>query len=741
MIIVSVRSHNWCSKKKARIDVHAGNRFLLSSTTFSPNLYLSQIHSNTSAQSLLQGLEFLSRSIDQKSASLKVLVESNFERFVRAKTTIDNVYAEMRNQGVEAEAEKPRPHSRTTNKGSNTHFRTTSGQTSTNSTKGVYKTLSNDKRKNALAKESEYGVQGIKGPLIEVAVKAEEIWGPALGSREKEESLRLILDSVAQRQDIFNRLPAISDCIKRRDYKHLVEEYSRARKYVDQAREVANQAMNDRVPLTDSQVHQIVITGRMWSEVEDRIDDFKRSIWRKLTNTQGTPSQHPGRTAHEECMALISILLELGVEDSPIWVWLLSRYDGLKNKISASSERFRVEIEVIRRRLANAETPASQTLAAHLKASAQNRLGDKFNELDMAPVIELWDMILSSITNLVSVKTGILGEILEFWEKSQLFIDGKVQNTLPVGIDGQSQIHHRLSADGSRQLQDGVIELIELLRENVFSFFADPPIEDISMLYSPNPQTPNSPNTPVSAPPSLLGHQNRRFKFDISQPPPPSPKRGEFWDEFAFWPPHSNSLSGTYYLGKILNLLGVAASEILAIKSIALAASLPEKLRIMIAGARDRSARAICAAWNRDAEIFNVLEDWTRSKEKRDLTAVPAYFSSFEGDVISGIQKILYILDVASNKPGSTSLISPPPAKLLQMVRSQFVMTLYRVLSSMVENAEKPNNDDSPGWISELNMTHELGRGVVSKDMYENSINMKSRVSFSPLGLVQRRYS
>jgi len=77
-----------------------GNRFLLSSTTFSPSLFLSQVHNNASTESLAAGLDFLSRSIEQKFLPrLKVLVESNFERFVRAKATIDNVYKEMRDQG------------------------------------------------------------------------------------------------------------------------------------------------------------------------------------------------------------------------------------------------------------------------------------------------------------------------------------------------------------------------------------------------------------------------------------------------------------------------------------------------------------------------------------------------------------------------------------------------------------------------------------------------------------------
>ena len=76
---------------------------MLSSTTFSPALFLSQVHNEASTDSLLQGLDFLSRSIEKKSASLKVLVEANFERFVGAKATIDRVYSEKRAVGVEPE--------------------------------------------------------------------------------------------------------------------------------------------------------------------------------------------------------------------------------------------------------------------------------------------------------------------------------------------------------------------------------------------------------------------------------------------------------------------------------------------------------------------------------------------------------------------------------------------------------------------------------------------------------------
>ena len=646
---------------------------------------------------MLQGLDFVSRSIDQKSASLKVLVESNFERFVRAKTTIDNVYSEMRNQGTDLEQDRSRSHSRVTSR-SSTHFRNASGQGPLSPGKGANKALPSDKKKNAMTKENEYGVQGIKAPLIEVAVKAEEIWGPALGGREREGNLKLVMDSVNQRQGIFKVGKAVSECIKRKDYEGLVREYSRARKYTEEARQIANNASNSQMLLTNSEVHQIVITGRMWSEMEDGIEHFKRDIWRKLTNIQNSTTLSTEGKTQDDHMALIGILLELGVEDNPIWVWLLSQYDHLKNKITATFERSRVEIEVLRRRLANTEPPVSQIVASHLRSPTRKDAGKTNKDLDTPPVLELWDLILNSLNNLLSVQGGILGEVIEFWSKAQTFIDGKGQKTLPIGIDGRSRKHHRLSTDGVKDLQNGASELVGILQENIYSFFADTPIEDISMLYSPMTPTPLTPQSAILSP---YAHQDSRFRFDENHPLPPSLRRGEAWEEFAFWPPYANSLSGVHYLEKLLTLLGSAASEAITMGPIASGHTLSEKLRNMITIARERSARAACAAWGRDAEMCKIMEDWSRASDQPELTNMPARFSALETTVLSGMQKILYIPEAAVTKSVSVTIVSPPPAKLVQMVRSQFVTSLYKALSGMVENAESSRaqyeKDDNVG--------------------------------------------
>ena len=665
-------------------DARLRNKFMLSSTTFSPPLFLSQAHSKASTQSLLQGLDHLSQSIDQKSASLKVLVESNFERFVRAKATIDNVYTEMRNQGVSHDTSPSRPQSRAAARASG-HFRNFSGAGGP----GALQPPPTPK-KNALVKDSEYGVLGIKNPLLEVTQKAEEVWGPALGGKERETGLKAVTDAVAKDRPIYELATKLSKSIKQKDYDSIIEQYNSARAYANGAKDLAEKAGTARQQLSDEQVHHILVTGRMWMDVEEQVKKLKREVWRRLSNVQSVLPNSNG-LQQEEHMELISLLLELGVDDNPIWVWLLSRYDYLKNKITAVSERSKVEVEIIRRRLASAEKPNPQTAASFLRNAGKD-VSTYAQDTDQ--VIEMWELINAYLVKLLSPQSGLLAEIMDFWESTQSFINGQKQKLLPTGFEGQSRQHHRLSDAGVQDLQKGLLELVNLVKGAILALFADPPIEDISLLFSP--QLPNTPNTPGSAA-ALSPRDNRFGSLNAAHVPPPSPKKGEPWEEFAFWPPYSNSLSAVHYLSKFLVLIGTATSEMASMNPSS-GTQVFEKLKALVSGSRERCVRAVLAAWNNDAENCKNLEDWTRSTEKRDQTKMPQQFFDLESSVLSGTQKILYISE-AMTKSGSTDVVTPPPAKLLQMVRTQFVTSIYKALSGMVENAEKPIKTSDDEWV------------------------------------------
>lgn len=633
---------------------------------------------------LLAGLEFLSNSIEKKSASLKVLVESNFERFVGAKATIDRVYTEMREQGREVEPPK-RSHQRG---GSRSSF---SGRKASDSlSAGILHAVPTERKKNALVKESEYGVYGIKVPLTEVAVKAEEVWGPALNGREKEETLKSILESVEHHRGLFEVGTALHDAMRRKDHDAIVEEHRRARKYAEEARTIVEDASTSRIPLSDAQVHQVIVTARMWADVERQIELFKRDSWKRLTSTHFTKLQTgTDETKSDEYMSIISIMLELGVEDNPIWIWLLSRYEYLKSRLTTTCERSRVEIEILRRHLANGEKPSLLQQQKHLRSIPVNsNVSAEPHKLDTPKVIEFWEHVFASMTTLLSTKGGLLGELLEFSDITQSFMSGRAQRTLPTGHQNQSSMHHRLTDDNKIQLEKGTAELTNIIREHVYSFFSDPPVEDVSLLFSPLPltPTPTTPRTPMSA--ALSPTTGSRFRFDPNNVPPPSPSRGESWEKYAFWPPHSNALSGSNFLSKTLVLVGTAANELASLKLPETGSELrlDEALRLLLGSVRERCVQAVCAAWNTDAEKLKVLEDWTRNVDRKDTTNLPQRFLAVQSFLLNNLQKILYI--EASNKT-NVNVIGPPSNKLVQMVRSQFVTSLYRTLSGMVECAEK----------------------------------------------------
>lgn len=705
------------------------SRFLLSSTSFSPALFLSQAHHSDSIESLIDGLDHLSQSIDQKSASLKVLVEANFERFVRAKATIDSVYKEMRDQGVSKD--------QTLSARRSGHFRSYSGQQRGPSP--APSPAPAGTRKNALTKESEYGMKGIRGPLVEASVKAEEVWGPALGGRDREQMLKSVVDSMEKHRDVYEIGSHLFKSIQQRDYDSVFEQYTKARTLANRAKSIVEQASSSNRQLADHEAHTILAMGRMWMDVDQQIQAFKRDLWRRLSDAPTTSTTSTASGPVEEHMELIGALLELGVENNPIWTWLHSRYDFLKLKITSFCERCKVEIEILRRRLANGEKPSADVTASYLRLAPRDGPSEFPERLDSDHVIELWDCIQAFLTRLLSSQNGLLGETLDFWEVSQSFIDGNRQRLLPVGFEGESRKHHRLSPENVQQLEKGIVEIVNLIRQNVLSLFHEPPTEDISLLSSPIPPSPTSPASRGITP------TESRFKLDPKNLPIPVPKRGEHWEDFAFWPPFSNSLSGVHYLSKFLTMVGTAASEMAALRPVGSPGPTHDLLKSLVSVVRERAARVACDAWSKDAEICKMLEDWTRDSEKRDLTKMPGLFAAFEGAILSGMQKILYISD-ATAKSASVDVVTQPSAKMLQMVRTQFVSSVYKALSGLVENAERltASEEENEWVISRPIMTSQAidaALAVLSADSVDSSNrNVRILLTLSNLKALQAEH-
>ncbi|KHJ33923.1 putative exocyst complex component sec5 [Erysiphe necator] len=699
-------------------NIRLRNKFLLSSTTFSPSLFLSQVHSTATTQDLLEGLEILSQSIDQKSASLKVLVESNFERFVRAKATIDNVYKEMKYRGEDSTPNltRPRTHSRHTSRNS---FRTSSNNQVT-----TLSNVSDLKKKNALLKESEYGVLGIKSQLLDVSAKAEEVWGPALGGHEKENNLRLMTSSMEQFKEFYLVSGSLSKSIKRKDYDAILDKYSTAKRFALEAKNLSERLSTSSA--TDLQIFQILLAAHVWSNVQELVEDLKREIWRKLISTQSSSLRRSSgssdtRDQHMDC---IEFLLELGVSENPIWVWLSSRYNYIKNKIQCTSDQYKVEIEILRRRLSNAKKPTAQVIAPYLKSLRRHTNETKATAIDSPGIVELWEKVCSYTSILMSAQ-GILGEVIELWQAIQSFTNGPAKKRLLTKLNKDLSQYQQFSEKELLELQKGIHELAVMIRKCISELIFNEPIDDISSLLSPMMLTPRTPAYPSRLSPTLNTFQDTNQDFNSL--PPPSIKRGEAWEKFAFWPPWSNSLSAVYYLAKMLVHIGSGANEMAAIFSDEQDPEFTkEQLKSFVSGVRERCVNAFCTAWNKDAEDMKMLEDWSRSPENRNLTNLPMCFGLFGNAILSGMQKILYIPEALA-KTDSINVVSPPPAKLLQIVRTQFVSTLYKSLAGLVENAEKSVIKSDDFWTPDIDSLANTIQVVSAINLDSGKINSRER--------------
>ena len=89
------------------------------------------------------------------------------------------------------------------------------------------------------------------------------------------------------------------------------------------------------------------------------------------------------------------------------------------------------------------------------------------------------------------------------------------------------------------------------------------------------------------------------------------------------------------------------------------------------------------------------------------------------------MQKILYISE-AMAESGAEYIVVPPQTKLLQMVRSQYVTTLYKALSGMVENAERSVEQADDEWTTGEQAVVASGPGMAGKGTLDASDRVSS---------------
>lgn len=579
------------------------NRYLISSTTFSPRLFLRDVHPEATYDNLVNSLNFLESTISERSEALRYLIEHDSDRFVQAKSSLDSVF------------------------------------------KNIQAAAFNDP-------ESELGFHHLKSLIDDSNAKATIMMKPVMDNRSKDERLNTALALVDGNKYLFNLPSLILTHIKNNDHDSLVRDYRRGKDMRSSEEEILSSSDD----LT-TKIEKQRVLERIWNEVEKIVDEYKKQIWKKLAET----------SAEQNYLGIITKQLELGVEDNPITEWISAqagffetKFTEAFDKLESSTEHYRNNILLIPQNpavlLLNAikvMTDVIDSSSGSNTSSATASVNKETIIYDSPDVLEMWitiQIVFSEINDLIS-------HFCVFWKKAQEFMEGIHQQNLPTGWQNESQSHLYFTNDEVEHIKKSSQRIINIVSVRTEKFFSDRAVIDDAL------------------------------KRDVPDHQPVAPTDQIL---FKFTPPFCNALSAVKYLTNILFLVGTGLSNLsVAVQS----PQTTTTLRAVLTTAREKAVDVITTAWEQDAVIFHLVEDWAHIFE-RHSTRTPEYFYAYQSTVISGVENVLKM----ANDQGQLiegDIIPPLSPALLKQIQSCFFNSVSTTLDSIMKMALPSDKTES----------------------------------------------
>lgn len=579
------------------------NRYLISSTTFSPRHFLRDVHPDATYNNLVNSLNYLESTISERSEALRYLVEHDYDRFVQSKSSLDSVFKNIQTAGF------------------------------------------NDS-------DSSLGFQHLKALIDDSNAKATIIMKPVMDNKAKDERLRTALSLVDGNKYLFNLPSLILTHIKNNDHDSLIRDYRRGK----DMRSSENEILSSSESLTNKMEQQRVLE-RIWNEVEEIVDEYKMQEWKILANT----------TAEQNYLSIITKLLELGVEDNPIFEWISSQtsqfeldFESAFDKLSSTTDNYRINILTIPQNpavpLLNAIKALADTVTASASISSSTVMaGNPPSDSSMSSspasnkdsiifdspsVIEMWltvRIIFQDINNLIS-------KFCIFWKHCKEFMDGVPQRNLPTGWQNESKTHLAFTESELHDIENNGKKIVNLISSRVEHFFSDV--------------------VPKSKPNNDISSRENSIALPEDSP--------------QFLPPFSNSLSSVKYLSKIMYLLASGFNELdINFKS----REVSKLLQGVLTNVREKAILAIIHAWEQDATVFCLIEDWIPSKTLNSIKT-PEYFYAYQITVLTGVGDVLKLSNAGQSIDGE--VIPQISATLVKQIQGCFYNTVSATLDSVM---------------------------------------------------------
>jgi exocyst complex component 2 len=397
-------------------DPNVRARYLISSTKFSPKLFMRDVHLDATYNNLVNSLDYLEKSVAKRSEALRDLVEKDYDRFVKSKSLLDDVLKHIEDSGFNS--------------------------------------------------QHEYGLGKVKSLIDDANSKATVIMKPVIDNQKREDRLRRALLLIEKNRYLFNLPGVMAKHIKNNDFDSLVRDYRRGR----------DMKYNEDIPMNapDYVYQNKKITDRIWHEVEAIIDDYKRELWKKLSTT-GTDQNYmlyisrllelgvEDNPIMEWIQAQIQIVTQQVTET----------FDKLKLRANL----MRVNLVTVPPSLEFSYTELLKEFAnVEHSGDGSPGLGSSENMtgiFDSVDIVEMW----LTIKNMISDIARIASDACAVWHYVNDFLDGTRQESLPTGYQGESKIHLQFSLDQINEIKRagrGIIDLFDSSFNDFFTTAAGP---------------------------------------------------------------------------------------------------------------------------------------------------------------------------------------------------------------------------------------------------------------------------
>ncbi|KTA96888.1 Exocyst complex component SEC5 [Nakaseomyces glabratus] len=682
--------------RQLRMNPEQAPQYLVNSKNFDAIQFLRGMHNRDSFDELSQYLDRLDRELQTQAGDLQHLVQTNFTKYVKIKSRLDQIYSNF-SEGGEQE------------------------------------------NQNIMK------VEKLKEELDETIRFTTQKLNPVINYEKKINNFKLTKRFIEENKFFINLPKQLKSHLIQNNYNKLITDYLKGKEQYDKLvqyfeNKVVAEFHDNEEESNINKTPKVIEV--IWSACQSIVEIYKSQLWRLITTPSviGNANKIAGKQSSEIDISIetpemflpnISRLLDLNIDENPIIKWIESRIDYLETKLRDTAQNMILKItnaqqNIIRNQVSHAAETERDTdavelehytnidkLFSHGAFMKKGESGDSNNNsntmINSAPtfgdgtiisqgltdsiiVIEMWLLILKYAQQL----NELSARFIQLWEHTEKFLDGSYQtilinekrkeNILLVGDFNASEKYQK-----QIHLSDDEVKGIRLKGESFVKMIAD----RIFILFQ-----------------SSQSSLSQFTSEDVSMDDMTWEKEIGLPSNYGFIPPNANGLSCLRYLPLIIEPILRFSSDLAQLKITPKSIEIPKKLASIIIG---RSVSAISSTKLRDIANFHKLENWEKyefvNARKDDLndsnyeyaiTQFPTIIKSFQELSIKTIRDIVFSFEKLPTI-GGVSIIEYPSKKVLTGIEIQQIISMEAVLESILKNAAKDkDNPRNPHTILTL---------------------------------------